>query len=83
MDGYLQLMINFNVRLPDDLYDRLDALADETGCTKSYYIRQALEGMIEDCEDYFSAVVAAEKIDEDKKLEEYGKHEDFLASLCE
>ena len=59
-------MINFNVRLPDDLYDRLDALADQTGRTKSYYVLFALKDMLEEHEDYLEALAAIEEIKEDK-----------------
>lgn len=44
-----------NVRLGGDLELRLDVLAKETGRTKSFYIRRALEEMIEDLEDMYLA----------------------------
>lgn len=45
-----------SVRLPDDLERRLTALADNTGRTKAFYVRQAIEQHIEDMEDYYDAV---------------------------
>ena len=43
------------VRLPDDLDLRLSRLAKATKRTKSYFIREALERMIEDMEDAYLA----------------------------
>ena len=43
------------VRLPDDLDFRLSRLAKATKRTKSYFIREALERMIEDMEDAYLA----------------------------
>jgi len=41
------------VRLPDNLDFRLSRLARATERTKSYFIREALERMIEDMEDAY------------------------------
>ncbi|TRD15232.1 type II toxin-antitoxin system RelB family antitoxin [Palleronia caenipelagi] len=43
------------VRLPDDTYDRLHALAARTGRTATFYIRQAIEEHLEDLEDLYLA----------------------------
>jgi len=40
-----------SVRLDKDLEARLDKLAKETGRSKSYYARQAIEEKIQDMED--------------------------------
>lgn len=43
------------VRLPDELYSRLQALAERTGRTATYYIREAIEEHLEDLEDIYLA----------------------------
>ncbi len=49
------------VRLPDDIEDRLNALAKTTNRPKSFYVREALERSLEDIE----AIYLAEKRLED------------------
>ena len=44
-----------SVRLPEDIDRRLTLLADRTGRTKTYYIREALERHLEDMEDIYDA----------------------------
>lgn len=44
------------IRLSDDLNDRLDNLAKETGRTKTYYARQAITTYLEDMEDTYLAL---------------------------
>lgn len=39
------------VRIPDETYSRLQALAARTGRTATFYIREALERHLEDLED--------------------------------
>lgn len=39
------------VRIPDETYTRLQALAARTGRTATFYIREALERHLEDLED--------------------------------
>ena len=43
------------VRLPDDIYQRLDDLATRTGRNKTYYIREALKAHLDDMEDIYLA----------------------------
>ncbi|UNK39008.1 DUF6290 family protein [Shinella sp. H4-D48] len=43
------------IRLPDETYERLQALAARTGRTATYYIREAIEQHIEDLEDIYLA----------------------------
>lgn len=43
------------VRLPDDTYNRLKVLADRTGRTATFYIREAVEEHIDDLEDLYAA----------------------------
>lgn len=43
------------IRLPDNLQTRLDVLAQSTGRTKSYYVREAIGRYLEDMEDLYMA----------------------------
>ena len=43
------------VRLSDETYARLKDLADKTGRTATYYIREAIEEYLEDMEDIYLA----------------------------
>jgi RHH-type rel operon transcriptional repressor/antitoxin RelB len=51
----------FAVRLPKEIEDRLEALASQTGRTKSFYARQAIVDHLDDLEDYYLAVSRLEK----------------------
>lgn len=44
------------LRLSSQIEERLEALANKTGRTKSYYAKLAIEEFLEDQEDYFIAV---------------------------
>lgn len=44
-----------SVRLPDDLNERLEFLARQTGRTKTYYILEALYAKIDKLENYYLA----------------------------
>ncbi len=55
-------MTSLNIRIPDQLADRLGFLSSETGRTKSYYVREALEEKLEDLEDYYLALKAIENV---------------------
>ena len=50
------------IRLPNETYERLQALAERTGRTATYYIRQAIETHLEDLEDLYLAEAAMERI---------------------
>lgn len=54
------------VRLPEELENRLNAISQETGRSKSYYIRNALVEYIEDLEDLAAAEKALKEIKEGK-----------------
>lgn len=43
------------IRLPPDVEARLTALADATGRSKSYYVREAIEEHLADLEDIYLA----------------------------
>lgn len=49
------------VRLPDELERKLEHLSKETGRSKSYYVKKALEQYIEDREDYLLAAARLEE----------------------
>ena len=49
------------VRLEAELEDRLKKLADETGRSKSYYVREAIREYLEDREDYLLAIAVLER----------------------
>jgi RHH-type rel operon transcriptional repressor/antitoxin RelB len=43
------------IRLPEEIEKRLDALAKETGRTKSFYVREAILEHLDDLEDIYLA----------------------------
>lgn len=49
------------VRLPKELENKLDQMANMSHRSKSYYIRKALENFFEDKEDYLIAVARLEE----------------------
>jgi RHH-type rel operon transcriptional repressor/antitoxin RelB len=44
-----------------NLEERIDRLARESGRSRSYYVRQAIENFLEEREDYLLAVAALER----------------------
>jgi RHH-type rel operon transcriptional repressor/antitoxin RelB len=44
------------IRLPREIEERLEKLAQKTGRSKSYYVRQAILEHLDDLEDYYLAV---------------------------
>jgi RHH-type rel operon transcriptional repressor/antitoxin RelB len=51
-----------NVRIGDDLEGRLAVLSRETGRTKTYYVKEALEQFMIDAEDIYLAESRLEDI---------------------
>lgn len=51
-----------SVRLPEELEQRLEALAKATGRSKTYYVREALVAKLEDMEDLYIAEAVLERI---------------------
>lgn len=49
------------VRLPSEIEDRLAHLAQETGRTKTFYVREAILTHLEELEDYYLAERIMEK----------------------
>ncbi|UGX84705.1 type II toxin-antitoxin system RelB family antitoxin [Phyllobacterium meliloti] len=50
------------IRLPDEIYERLQALSSRTGRTTAYYIREALDEYLDDLEDVYLAEKVLERI---------------------
>lgn len=50
------------VRLPNELQQRLDHLALQTGRAKSFYVKQALEAYLDDLEDLLLANAVLERV---------------------
>jgi len=50
------------VRLPDEMEQRLDYLAKETGRKKSFYVKEALMNYLEDLEDIYLAEKSLEDL---------------------
>jgi RHH-type rel operon transcriptional repressor/antitoxin RelB len=51
-----------SIRLEPETEHRLDALAAQTGRSKSYYLRELIERGIADLEDYYLATDVLERI---------------------
>ena len=51
-----------SVRLADDIEQRLDFLAAQTGRTKAFYLREIIEHGLEEMEDYYLAVGVLERV---------------------
>ena len=58
------------IRLEPELEKRLDRLAKETGRTKSYYAKLAIEQFLEDREDYLLGIAALERMEPRVSLED-------------
>lgn len=54
-------MTTLSIRLPDKIDKRLCTLAEETGRTKTYYVREAIIEHLEDLEDTYLAISRLEK----------------------
>lgn len=65
------------VRLPDDVEKRLKALAQKTGRTKTYYVREAVVDHIDDLEDTYLALERLEKPAKRWSLEDLEKEIDL------
>ncbi len=56
-----------SIRLPDELEKRLDFLAQQTGRTKAFYIRELIQENIDDLEDYYLAATTLERVRKGKE----------------
>lgn len=51
-----------SVRLPEKIERRLNAIAEKTGRTKAFYIREMILNHIDEIEDYYLAADVAERV---------------------
>ncbi len=51
-----------SIRLDPTIEQRLDNLAHLTGRTKSYYLRELIEGGLDDLEDFYLADATLERV---------------------
>ncbi len=58
------------IRLPEDIDQRLSALANRTGRTKTFYAREAILRYLEDMEDTYVALKRLEHPDRRLSMEE-------------
>jgi RHH-type rel operon transcriptional repressor/antitoxin RelB len=65
-----------SVRLAKDLEERLNRIAEKTGRTKTYYVREAVERHIETLEDTYLALSRLEKPAKRWSLEDLEKDAD-------
>ncbi len=68
-----------SLRLGENIEKRLDVLAKETGRTKTFYVREAIENHLSDMEDVYLANKAYEELL--KGNDELISHEDFWNDL--
>ncbi len=51
-----------SIRLPEEIERRLDAIAEKTGRTKAFYIREMILSHIDEIEDYYFAAEVVERL---------------------
>jgi RHH-type rel operon transcriptional repressor/antitoxin RelB len=51
-----------SIRLDPEIEQRLDQLAAQTGRAKSYYLRELIEGGLDDLEDFYLADATMERV---------------------
>lgn len=51
-----------SIRLDPEIEQRLDYLATQTGRAKSYYLRELIEGGLDDLEDFYLADATMERV---------------------
>ena len=51
-----------SIRLAPEVEKRLDFLANKTGRTKEYYLREIIEKGLDDMEDYYLAIDVIERV---------------------
>ncbi|WP_341761272.1 MULTISPECIES: ribbon-helix-helix domain-containing protein [unclassified Candidatus Tisiphia] len=68
-------------KLPNDLYNRLDQLEKIIERKKSYLIRKAVEGFLEEREDYFIALNRLEQKNPRISLEQLEDNNDLESRI--
>ena len=56
-----------SIRLAPETEQRLDFLAEQTGRTKAYYLREMIEQGMDDLEDYYLASDVLERVRKDRE----------------
>ncbi len=56
-----------SIRLDPEIELRLDQLAAQTGRAKSYYLRELIEGGLDDLEDFYLADATMERVRKGKE----------------
>jgi RHH-type rel operon transcriptional repressor/antitoxin RelB len=56
-----------SIRIDRTLEQQLHRLAERTGRTKAYFLREMIESMLEDLEDYYLASATMENVHKDKE----------------
>ena len=51
-----------SIRLDPEIEKRLDQLVSQTGRAKSYYLRELIEGGLDDLEDFYLADATMERV---------------------
>lgn len=54
--------MSLTIRLPDEINFRLNSLAEQTGRSKSFYVRKAIEEKLEDLEDLYLGLAVLENV---------------------
>ena len=57
-----RLCMATSIRLAAELEQRLDFLANQTGRSKAFYLRQMIENGMDDLEDYYLAAEVLERV---------------------
>ena len=57
-----RLCMATSIRLASELEQRLDFLANQTGRSKAFYLRQMIENGMDDLEDYYLAAEVLERV---------------------
>lgn len=56
-----------SIRLPEELELRLSNLAEKTGRTKTFYVREAIENSLDDMEDLYLGLAILEDVKSGKE----------------
>jgi RHH-type rel operon transcriptional repressor/antitoxin RelB len=62
MEFFRKKTMAVSIRLDPQIEQRLDHLAAQTGRAKSYYLRELIEGGLEELEDFYLADATMERV---------------------